>query len=297
MKKLLAIILLATASMLLTSCATTGGKGFKTIDYLEYATAEPTVTQGDVTMTCRPLSREVMSDYPELFAFVPELIPADLAQKDVKHFHETDASGKAWAYTFGVGSRNLTAAVMKVENGTDHILRMGDARIYLRIDGVDPIKPYTILGDTRLIPTMVNNEQKMLPAAWTRTEGLVGWITNAEMEYEANRKKGLIEFYHYPIGLRSQVIAQNRRGYKLISDVDLEILPGDSYTGLLLFPAEVELVDAVIKFYDITTKTDMAGNPTEKVSFEFPLECTRIQKWFDETTKAWVDGAPPTPTN
>jgi hypothetical protein len=293
MKKLAMVALLAICPLILTSCATTGTQ-FKTVDYLEYKTTTPEQTKGGVTMSCQPLSRANMSDYPELFSFENTFLPEGWRMHS-NHYFEKDANNKRWAYTFGVGKRNLTVTKVTVDNGTDHILRMGDARIYLRIEGYDPIKPYTVLGSTALIPTMVGDKQQNLPSAYSNSEGLVGWVTNAEMEFDANRKKGLIEIFHYPVGLRSQVIAANRRAYKLISDVDLEILPGDTYTGLLLFPAEVIKTAATIKFYDITVKTDAAGNPSEKVTFDFPLDSNHVQKWFNEIEKKWMDGTPPQP--
>jgi hypothetical protein len=296
MKRLLLFVLLVAYSLLLGSCAPTGVQ-FKIVDYLEYETTVPTQSKGGVTLSCQPISRTNMHEYPELFAFNNTYLPEDWRMHSNRFFEE-DASGKRWAYTFGIGQNNLTVAKVVVENGTDHILRMGDARIYLRIDGYDPIKPYTILGSTRLVSTLVGDEYKWLPEAYNSQLGLVGYITNAEVNFDKARTKGFSDImFNYPIGLRSQVISGNRSAYKLISDVDLEILPGDTYTGFLMFPAEVIQSNPTIKFYDITIKTDAAGNPTEKVTFEFPLTNNHIQKWFDETLNKWVDGAPPKPVS
>ena len=287
------LALLLIVVFMVASCATT--QKIQTISYHEYSTPEPTQVQGGLTLTCNPLSPDQVTDYPELFQFSDAV--ADIAWKriHVNQFYPKDASGLRWAYTFGIQERSLVVVSVTVKNETDHILRMGDARIYLRIPGYEPIKAFTTVGDTNLTPVLLGDETKMLPKAWSNGEGLVGWITNAEIEFEATRPKGMISWYEYPVGICSQVIAQNRRAYKLISDVELEILPGDTYTGLLLFPSEVGDSDASVKFYDITTKTDAAGNPTEKVTFEFPLKSKHIQKWFNQQEKKWIDGQAPTP--
>jgi len=65
---------------------------------------------------------------------------------------------------------------------------------------------------------------------------------------------------------------------------------------LLVFSAfynPTDLPDLKIVFYDITTKTDAAGNPIEKAKFEFPLKYDKIDMFFDPVIKRWKEGLPP----
>ena len=114
-------------------------------------------------------------------------------------------------------------------------------------------------------------------------ESLVHWVTYWEQNAEKTRQKHTIMdgLYKYPIGLGSQVILQNRPAYKLIADVGAEILPGKTMRGILLFPVVVSFDTATLSFYDISTKTDAAGNPTEKQTFSFPVKLDRVQMQFD----------------
>jgi hypothetical protein len=97
--------------------------------------------------------------------------------------------------------------------------------------------------------------------------------------------------YRIPIGIASQVIAQNRAAYKLIADVGTEILPGRSFTGILLFPVTVSFDTATLSFYDIHTKSDAAGNVLEKKTFRMPLTLQRVRlEWDDKQEKRWKRG-------
>ena len=86
----------------------------------------------------------------------------------------------------------------------------------------------------------------------------------------------------------SKVILQNRPAYRLIADVGTEILPGKTMKGILLFPVVVSFDTATLSFYDISTKTDAAGNTTEKQTFTFPVKLNRVQMQFDnQQEKRW----------
>src|SRR5512139_1259464 len=52
-----------------------------------------------------------------------------------------DYEGRYWWYTFGYGENDLAVFQVAIQNGTDHILRMKDARIYLEVPDHDPIAP------------------------------------------------------------------------------------------------------------------------------------------------------------
>jgi len=194
--------------------------------------------------------------------------------------------------TFGVADQNLAVFRVEIQNGTDHILRMKDARIYLEVEDHDPIAAVTSLGNPTLqAVTDPNAPYKVVPTSATEgDESLVHWVTYWEREAERQRpKKTLFDNqYRVPVGLRSQVIAQNRTSYKLVADTNAEILPGKSFRGILLFPVVVSFDTATLSFYDVHTKTDAAGTPTEKQTFTFPVKLERVQmQWDGKQEKRW----------
>ena len=297
MKKLFKIVMpllaLVAAVYFFASCATQ----IPTISITEYALKSQNIqSQGGLTVELEVLNPtlQCMQKHPELFAFDSKELYSKIKTK-AERWYDPASDGKRYCYTFGIQDYILTAALVKITNETDHILRMGDARVYLRLEGEDPIKAVNRLGDCEL--HYIDQKKNVLPqSAIEGDESLVHWVTYLENYYESSRKKGLISF-GYPIGLASQVIAQNKRNYKLITDVGLEILPGDTYKGILLFPAILsgeEHEKANIKFYDLTTKTDAAGNPIEKVTFDFQFDIKVTHKWWDKNQKKWIDGEPPT---
>ncbi len=278
---------------LLSSCATTSGpQPIQTVSYPYYEVEEPSVQeQGGLTVEVEPILSSVkyVKKHPELFAFDLNEMPKDW------HFYvplafPADAQGRHWAYTFGWGDYYLITYRVKITNSTDHILRMKDARIYLRIEGQDPVKAVTNLGNTNLVPDKTGT---LYPASYLADDdSLVDWVTQFEHSWEKSRPKSFLTLSH-KVGIPSQVIRANKRNYKLINDVDLEILPGDSYSGILLFPRLVKYDEATLKFYDMTTKTDKAGNPTEKATFDFEFKKNVGKVWYDRVNKTWVDGDPP----
>lgn len=97
-----------------------------------------------------------------------------------------------------------------------------------------------------------------------------------------------------PTGFFRTIVLYNRKSYKLINDLNAEILPGFSYEGILVFPVIPSFSpQAKISFFDVTTKTDQAGNPIEKVQFDFNLQSQRIQMWYDRHERVWKVGPPP----
>ena len=66
---------------------------------------------------------------------------------------------------------------------------------------------------------------------------------------------------------------------KVINDVGMEILPKFSSSGILTFPIPPEkALKGKVSFFDMTTKVDKAGNPTEKEQFDFSIK--PIAKYF-----------------
>ncbi len=274
-----------------------GGGGVLTIAIKEQELDKPseaTQTKGDVTISLTSLKPSSMYNEPDLFSFSEDRITGNFNGLSVSTYYPKDYQNTNWFYTFGITNDVLVAYKIKITNGTSHILRMKDARVYLISEGQDPIPAFNVLGNPTLVPTTVGNEQRLLPKSYVEgDQSFVDWLTNQEVKYERDRSKGILSIA-YPIGLGSQVIAQNIRAYKFVTDVSREILPNTTFHGILLFPIySSALNNAKIMLYDITTKTDAAGNPTEKVSFEYPIKPVDQQMWFDrEKERRWIVGVP-----
>jgi hypothetical protein len=286
---------LALAAVALAGC----GGGAKTAQitlFPEYMLSEPAAgsqAKSDVTITVSPLSKAGMYEHPELFAFHRSEIAKEIADGiNFEEYYKKDYEGKYWCYTFGVGEDQVAAFLVDVQNGTDHILRMKDTRIYMEVEGKDPIAAVTALGDPTLMPRPGTEPiTPVVPRSGLEgDESLVHWLTYFEEEAERKRKKETFfdSQKKVPIGLASQVILKNRQAYKLVADVGAEVLPGRSLKGILLFPVVISFDTATVSFYDVHTKTDAAGTPTEKQAFAFPLKLNRVQmKWDGEQEKRW----------
>lgn len=63
-------------------------------------------------------------------------------------------------------------------------------------------------------------------------------------------------------------------------DPNVEVLPDMTWTGYIAFNMKLKEVAETFKFavYDLTTKTDAAGNPTQKTRFEFNFKKEIIEK-------------------
>ncbi len=294
---------LASAVVLLAVLAFPGwavAGGAKTALFPEYVLADTnaaTVTKSDVTVTLESLGASGMYEHPELFAFDKDRIPEQIVGgANFGEYFDKDWQKQYWCYTFGVGEDELAVFRVTIKNGTDHILRMKDPRIYIEIEDRDPIAAVTALGNPTLVPVPVQGkptEFVLRPASVEADENttLVYWVTYFELKAEQNRKKHTIldSAYRVPLGIRSQVIAQNKAAYKLISGTDTEILPGKTYKGILLFPVLVSFATATVSFYDVHTKVDAAGTPTEKQTFMFPVKLDRVQMvWDKKQQKRWV---------
>jgi hypothetical protein len=260
--------------------------------------SEASQTKNGLTIEVEPLSPSGVYAHPELYSFDMTTFPKEFLKKYDYNISSMFAefNGKRNCYTFGMGENYLTVFKVKITNSTGHVLKMKEARILLRIEGEDPIKPVTKVGDAT-IDQFENpaGSGKFIPlpkSAIAQDQSLVQWVTGIESDYENGRKKGFLD-YDYPIGINSQVIAQNKKYYKLIADVDLEILPDDSYSGILLFPVLISSDELSLKMYEFVTKTDAAGNPTERTNFDYKFKKEPGKMWLNRNEKKWIDGNPP----
>jgi hypothetical protein len=260
-KKSLCILGLVLIVLFISSCATI--KEPPKVIASEYQVIESnTQTKEGIEITLRSFNVLDTYSFPEMF-LIDENINYNTQTTDYssyKMYYPKDTSGKRWIYTYNIdGNNQLVAFKVKIVNNTDHILRMGDARIYLIVTGEDPINAITDLDTFK------------------------SWATR----FEGNLK-GRPGFSMYPFGFASALIGANSRGYKLINDFSKEILPGFSYEGILLFPAIVSWDAAELSFFDVTTKVDSAGNPIEKATFKFEMKKEDKVFNFDADSKRWA---------
>lgn len=210
-------------------------------------------------------------NYPEFFSFnIDELPPEYARDRAVRYVCKTGPMDRSWDFFFASpdGSIQLLLCACKVKNNTKHILRMKDARIYLIVEGMNPLPAISSLGE-------------LLEQADYFQE-----LTNQQLARQTI-------IYNLPPGFFRTIILYNKKSYKLINDLKAEILPGFSYEGILVFPVIPSFSpQAKISFFDVTTKTDKAGNPIEKVQFDFNLQSQRVQMWYDRHERIWKVGLP-----
>jgi hypothetical protein len=151
---------------------------------------------------------------------------------------------------------------------------MRDARIYLVVGTQDPIPA---IGSFSALLRYADDYERV------------------DIE-QAERKGGIFKSVP-PTGWVRQALGRNATAFKLVNDVGREILPGYSFEGMLAFPPLPANSGPVqVSFFDITTKTDAAGNPVEKTRFDFVLQPQQVSMWFDRSDAHWKVGTPPPAT-
>lgn len=226
-------LLLAVAGFM-ASCASTAK--IQTQHFGEYSVAPPEVasqTKSNVTIAVEVLKPSESLKHPELFAFDIEQFPKSHFTFSTSGMFPKDAQGRRWLYTFGFGGNYLTALKVKLTNNTPHILRMKDSRIYMVIPGESPTAAVTALGNGSLQNVGSSEKALYLPKSFLEKDGsLIHWLTQFENEWKQSRTS-LISLGSYPLGFAALVVEQNRKNYKLINDLAVEILPNFSYDAFL----------------------------------------------------------------
>ena len=221
----------------------------------------PTATQrkSNIEITVKPIRISDIYEYPDLFGFRLQDFPDYRDSKFLKKAYPVGPKDLQWEYPFSDSREYLYIYWVKIDNGTEHIVRMRDARVYFIAEGQEPI------------------------AAVADFEGLLDWA-----DYFERRSP-----YDLPAGFYRNLVLYHRPSYKLINDLGREILPGFAYEGLLVFPTmPEELSTGTISFFDVTVKTDAAGRPVEKTRFDFPLKQRMVRMWYDAKEKMWKSGTP-----
>lgn len=266
----------------LQSCAASKPR-IPTLQFTQYGLTEGAgqpQAQSDITISLKVIRTADIYQYPDLFSFNVESMTQDRdAQYTLKGMYPVGPNGRSWENPFTTpdGKVSLLLCWAKIVNNTKHILRMKDARVYLILGGQDPLPAYVSMED--LLKAVDVFEEK------------------ANEHLAAQYQKSLIrigDMPQLPRGFYRALVRSHERAYKLINDVSKEILPGFTYEGFLVFPVAPEIQGAAtLSFFDITTKTDAAGNPVEKARFDFPLEQQAVSMWYDGQEKMWKSGTPP----
>ena len=179
------------------------------------------------------------NDVPDLFGFTrDELIAARIACRQQRHlapdafvlvgvedWFPKDPQGLRWINPFMApdGSTGLFAFRVTVRNRTGRVLRMRDARVYLRpSDAGEAIVPS---------PDLAFYER---------------WILGREVAMD-NRKEGplaaiqkgyTVRHIPYPVGIAPAILAQKVPSWTEADLMGKEVPAGARATGLLLFPVE-----------------------------------------------------------
>lgn len=285
-------IMVVTSLILLISCASTfpPREGFA-INY-ELENGVRIQEKENIKITLKTINELEMNKHPELFRFDPSHWEDRLSVINPAIFwFPPDSSGEHYAYVFS----GMPAFLVSIENSTGHILRMSDARIYLIIEGKDPIPAISRFGNRNFIETELNMRGKaesvlLTESALKYDESLLDYIARYEIQFIRllSSKPKYKKYPKYPFNLKTVVAINNHDSFKLINEVGREILPDFSLNGILCFPFIMEPEqDAKVIFYDITTKTDEAGNPIKKTKFEFSFRYTPKYVKYNEIIKQW----------
>jgi hypothetical protein len=248
-------------------------------------------SQSNLSVRFDPIQNDADTLYPKLFLLdlnkgIPPLGGYANEKKTHQAIKKFYASGtvdnRVWVNPLISWNGQLIAGLCTIKNNTGHILRMKDARVYFRIPGEEPMPALAEFGSFETaIATYSGKGVRMPKDCLDKKSTLIGLCSKVE-ESLGNPD--------YPFGLAAALIEQNRRGWRLLPDVGNEVLPGDSLTGLIIFPeVRKDIPEGLsIALYDLTVKTDDAGNALEKTTIEFPLRSVREDWTWDRTAKKWV---------
>lgn len=288
---------LLMAIVILGGCSTkTFQTRYQKVPYLSLAQDAPaSQTKGGITVELRATKED---DYKDInlnrtitVKYKPTIsLGAVLDEKGLA----TDAVPVQFNIT-----EDMAIFIVTINNNTDHILRMNDSRIIFVDPGSDD--PKLGLNKDRLTAMITE-----LPI-YNKT------VANLIAKYPQTN----------PESIRSQVAAALTDIFgkmKIINNLGKEIIPSMKSTGFLLFDVSPQkITEGKISFVDVVSKTDLAGNPTEKVRFDYQTalnyEYWKLGpegKWtvvneteykaglsnppkyyYDKASKKWIEGTPP----
>lgn len=260
------------------------------INYIQYnLDPGPSQTQAksSIEISLQVIRISDIYKYPGLFSFNVEDIAKfspkpDEVRRTLQGLYPKGPDGLSWEDPFNTPDGRLALLLLwaKIVNNTDHILRMKDARVYLIPEGKEPLSAYAKVDDLLGAVDIFEIAANQYLAAQGK-KSLFGGLMKLQLNNQL------------PRGFYRALVLGHKDSYKLINDFDKEILPGFTYEGLLVFPSAPDIQGtAKISFFDITTKMDVAGNPTEKARFDFALKREEASMWYDGQEKMWKEGVP-----
>ncbi|MBL7083425.1 MAG: hypothetical protein ISS41_07335 [Candidatus Aminicenantes bacterium] len=279
-KFLIPLVSIFLIFLMFHSCATLTPSKVPTLAFTQYALEsglEQVQGKSDIEISIELVRLSDIYKYAKFFSFKLDEFPSMYASNSIlRSEYKPGPMGRQWEFPFTNpdGSKQMLFCICNVKNNTKHILKMADARIYLIIEGVDPLPA-------------ISSFKKLLEIAQYFEN-----ITNIER----SKQKALLVLQRPPLpkGFFRKIVSYNRKSFKLINDLNTEILPGFSYDGILVFPVIPSFSPrAKISFFDVTTKVDKAGNTIEKTQFDFNLKSEQVHMWYDRYEKAWKVGRPP----
>ena len=194
----------------------------------------------------------------------------------------------------------LTPFSVTIINNTDHILRMKDSRVvYINPNSDEPL----LALDKQSIKEDIKSQIPTYNLTLSDLKKMYPQTPPASLEADL-------------ILAIADIINQ----IKFINSFNMEIMPGMKVSGTLVFPIDPEKIsEGKISFIDMISKTDAAGNTTEKVRFDYKTNLfyrfwklnPNLNRWveiqeddfnkgqsspekyfFDKNQKKWVLGAP-----
>lgn len=246
--------------LLLVGCATIPQVQYKkvsTVSLLDPNESEQ--TKNNISISVKPLdtNKELKNPvYTQEFqvVYIPMLSTAPVAakiSKTVDYFWKT------------------TPYEITVVNNTDHILRMKDSRVaYIDPNLDEPVMaldPQSIIVDKTLLPVY---------------QGMIDLI---KKEY-----KPVDDTYTFSIGLAIDKITKVQ---KFVTGFNKEIMPGMRSSGIVVIPIEPEKAsEGKLSFIDMVSKTDQAGNPIERVRFDYRIKLVdKYYKYDKSISSDWVE--------
>ncbi|MDD3235344.1 MAG: hypothetical protein PHH43_03370 [Candidatus Cloacimonetes bacterium] len=164
-------------------------------------------------------------------------------------------------------------------NNTDHILRMDNSRIvYIDPESDEPIVPYTYSKTS-------SQGYANMPYLDQTISSLP--IYNSIVEYVKKTYKPIDEYHTLGI---SQALTKIREQTKFLNSYGREIMPGMKYSGRIILMMDPEkMSQGTLSFIDLVSKADTAGNPVEKVRFDYRVKpVTYYYKKDPAVSQAWT---------
>ena len=203
------------------------------------------------------------------------LPPSAFALAGLEEWFAKDPAGLRWINPFASpdGRAGLFAFRVTVRNRTAQVVRMSDARVYLRIAGQDeaiaPSNDLAFYSQWMLGKDVAMNNHKEGPLASIQS----GYV---------------LRHVPYPIGVANVVLARRFPPWEEADILEKEVPPGATATGFLFFPAEMgaDSVSVVFSLPQGGPGSTGAGPPERE--FRFRKEIAAY--WWDWERKRWAAG-------